>query len=198
MMDLTEDRYCMSIVGFLSAIGRKIRFNKMYKNLNALGAKMSKPTLIEHLKHLLEKEYILREEEDKQTVTYQINWEKFPRLADAIDIQKAMNTEIKNKERFNLMSLQERIVFVTLVETMKQLMQLQLAIISCIEPKAETANNFGAILLSRLFTNYRGWLLESCKSSSKETNQKAYDLLTKAIEEITAVLFGRNEEEPKN
>ncbi|MBS7620074.1 hypothetical protein KEJ21_05460, partial [Candidatus Bathyarchaeota archaeon] len=64
----TLDDYCSNI--FLEIIIReKIRFNQLHKNLLALGVKLSKPTLSEHLKHLLARDLITRKVEEAQNVT---------------------------------------------------------------------------------------------------------------------------------
>lgn len=196
MIDLVNDRYCLNIFSFLAANNKKIRFNKMYKQLNIFGAKMSKPTLIEHLKHLIEKDYILREKEDKQKVTYQINSKKFEKLYESIELKKTLNLQIKNREIFKSMSLKDQIAFVANLETMEALINLQLNVTSFLEPEAESINNFASVLIRRLYSNYRRWLLEYCKTS-KEMSEKAYNLLGKGVKECNALLFDQIDETPK-
>ena len=55
----------------------KIRFNELERVLKDTGRKFSKPTLIEHLKSLVKKQMIIREEEGAQKVTYRINEKKY-------------------------------------------------------------------------------------------------------------------------
>lgn len=68
-----NDNYCPQILKTLINYGKEIRFNELYKLLNALGLTLSKPTLYDHLKHLMEVDIVTREEKGFQHVTYRIN-----------------------------------------------------------------------------------------------------------------------------
>ena len=50
-----------------------MRFNELYRTLSDWRVKISKPTLSDHLKHLIEKEIVFREVVDVQNVIYRLN-----------------------------------------------------------------------------------------------------------------------------
>ena len=60
--DLTEetDEYCLNIARVLLLSFGWLRFNELFRKVNEMGAKMSKPTFSEHLKHLVEKKLVVR------------------------------------------------------------------------------------------------------------------------------------------
>jgi len=66
------DDYCSAIL-ILLWHGREMRFNAIYKELKLKGIKLSKPTLSDHLKHLINKEWIIRNAKDTQYVSYKLH-----------------------------------------------------------------------------------------------------------------------------
>jgi len=56
---------------------KDLRFNKLYKALQELGVKFSKPTLVNRLGVLTEKGFITRTEEGPQKVIYKLDEDKF-------------------------------------------------------------------------------------------------------------------------
>lgn len=190
-MEKEIDEYCTKIFSLLVATQEKIRFNKLYRTLNKLDVKISKPTLIQHLHHLRTKGFILRKKEGKQNVTYQVNWKKFEQLKEAIRFKEIIAHNIEDEKIFKSKSLEDQIVFVTGVLTMTQVINLQLVILDNLEPKAKDLHRLGYLLISRLFDKYTRWLLDTCKQSS-ENSQKAYDLLTKITKKYETLLFDRS------
>jgi len=70
------DEYCKNIFSVFLVSENPLRFNELYRTLNNIGLKMSKPTLIEHLYHLLKHRLIIRKKKGKQNVSYEANWTK--------------------------------------------------------------------------------------------------------------------------
>jgi DNA-binding HxlR family transcriptional regulator len=66
---LALDDLCHEIFLTLQAY-KKLRFNELLRSLKKLGVKITKPTLTEHLKHLIELNLVERREEDFQYVSY--------------------------------------------------------------------------------------------------------------------------------
>ena len=66
------DDYCSAILILLWR-GREMRFNEMYRELKLKGIELSKPTLSEHLKHLIKKKWITRKPKDTQYVSYKLH-----------------------------------------------------------------------------------------------------------------------------
>ena len=77
------DEYCLHIIMTLLA-HKKLRFNELYNALRHHNLKLSRPTLVSHLKHLAKKRWILRRQEDVQWVTYELTEEKAKSLEQAI------------------------------------------------------------------------------------------------------------------
>jgi len=70
------DSYCSEIMLILFAKG-KMRTNQIYRTLRKLNVRLSKPSLIDHLRHLTKENLVIRREEGKQNVTYERNDERF-------------------------------------------------------------------------------------------------------------------------
>jgi len=186
-----SDQYCERIFTLLVASNNKIRFNELHKTLNTLDVKISKPTLIQHLHHLHAKGFILRKKENKQNVTYQVNWKKFEQLKEALEFKKVIAHNLENEKIFKSMSFEDQIVFVTGILTMEQILNLQLYINDILEPKSKALHNLGFLLIHRLYDNYRRWLLDTCRQS-RENSQRAFDLLNKTREDYQNLLFERS------
>lgn len=67
------DEYCKHIFTTLLLINKPLRFNELHRTLNQVGVKISKPTLAEHLKHLIKQNIVKREEKGKQNISYTIS-----------------------------------------------------------------------------------------------------------------------------
>jgi DNA-binding HxlR family transcriptional regulator len=69
------DNICPNICVLLLA-KKKLRFNELYRSLRKLGLDISKPTLNDHLKHLLGLKLVKRKVEDVQNVSYALSNER--------------------------------------------------------------------------------------------------------------------------
>jgi DNA-binding HxlR family transcriptional regulator len=76
------DTQCLNIILTLLAY-EKPRFNKLFRTLKYYDPKLSTRTLAEHLKHLTNKGWIIRKEEAKQYVTYELTEDKINFLKPA-------------------------------------------------------------------------------------------------------------------
>lgn len=189
-MERAPDSYCEKIFCFLVAYNSKIRFNQLYRTLDSLDTKITKPTLIKHLNHLQAKGFIIRKEEDKQNVTYQVNWKKFEYLNEAIEFKELIRAKLKDEKAFKSRSIEYQVSFVHGLLSMLQLYYLHLNIISIEEPKAKFINTLGALLIQRLYDNYRQWLLDTCRQS-EENIHKALNIIDKTREKYQNLLFER-------
>ena len=115
-MEKITDEYCKKIFITLIIISKKVRFNELYKNLPKYGARMSKPTLVEHLNHLVKKEIIQREEKNEQNVSFTINWKRFQQVATK-EMSEVLSRREKNEKRFKSKSLDEQVIYATGIET---------------------------------------------------------------------------------
>ncbi len=101
------DEYCTKIFVALF-LQEQMHFNELYKFfVHGRTEEMSKPTLNNHLKHLIEAKYVIRTpKEGSQYVTYSLNNEKFGKLIEASDELKRM-TEFERKSKESFFSLPE-------------------------------------------------------------------------------------------
>lgn len=65
------DDICHEIFFTLIAY-KKLRFNELHKYLKKFGTEISKPTLIDHLKHLIKQKLVKRKREGFQNVSYSL------------------------------------------------------------------------------------------------------------------------------
>ena len=125
-----KDKYCERIFMVLSIVNEKIRFNELHRKLAMYGAKMSKPTLIEHLNHLVKDEVIERDEKDKQYVSYGINWKKLKQLAKFNKLDKSIPAELQNEKVFKSKNLNQQTIYTTAFLTIGELFFLKLMILN--------------------------------------------------------------------
>jgi DNA-binding HxlR family transcriptional regulator len=190
-MERDTDQYCNEIFSLLVATRKKIRFNELHKTLNALGAVMSKPTLIQHLHHLQKKGFILRKKEDKQNVTYQVNWKKFEQLEKSLEFKELIAHNLENEKIFKSKSFEDQMYFVIGIMNMVDVIGLKFNVAEIVEPQGKAYASLGYLLIHNLYDSYRRWFLESCRQS-KENTQKASELLDETLEHYQKILFERS------
>jgi DNA-binding HxlR family transcriptional regulator len=182
------DEYCDKIFAVLSMTNEKIRFNELHRKLRKLGAPMTKPTLIEHLKHLEKKEIIQRDQEEKQKVTYSLNWKKFKQIQKAKEINQTLLSKIENEQRFKSKSLNQQVIYVTTALTTAELFYLRTVILGNTEPQNKLEHYLTYTIIRRLFNTYATWLYDTCKES-EENAQKIIKLVDRRIREFEKLLF---------
>lgn len=57
-------------------IHRKLRFNELYKILREYVIEKSRPAIVDRLKHLVKRKWVIRKKEGKQNVSYRLNEDK--------------------------------------------------------------------------------------------------------------------------
>jgi DNA-binding HxlR family transcriptional regulator len=182
-MEKEADEYCEKIFILLAMSNQKIRFNELHRNLTKYNAKMSKPTLIQHLNHLLKHEIIQRDEEDKQKVSYGLNWKRLKQLQKAKKINQTALNLIKNEKRFKSKSLDQQTIFTTAMITIGELFYLKLMTLNILEPENKLQNYHSYTFIRKLYNIYVTWLLDSCKDS-KENSQKILHFIERNIKTL--------------
>lgn len=201
-MEKMTDEYCEKIFDVLVINNEKIRFNKLYNLLIKLGAKMSRPTLIEHLNHLVKNEIILRHEEDKQNVSYEPNWEKFQQIASK-ELKRVGLLRTRNEKAFKSKSVEQQVVYVTAIETIGELFYVRLSILNAVDPKNTLQNYYGYTMIRRLLKIYCSWLVDTCKESEEKSKQalksidKSIRILTETFFQIIPETDGPSKNEPQ-
>ena len=197
-MDKEIDEYCNKILVVLmieNATNEKIRFNELYRLLNkTYKNKISKPTLIEHLNHLIKNQIIIRTKEAKQNISYSLNWKKLKVLKEIKDTYKIKLAQLQNDiKTFKSKTLEQQTAFATLMIYIGELHWLKLQILDIIEPKNKLQNHYTYTLIREYFNLYPTKLVESCKPS-KENCQKTLQLIDEAIEKLKETIFETNPE----
>lgn len=183
------DIYCDQLCMIFLTTNKKIRFNELYRRkLTQFNVKMSRPTLVEHLNHLLENKIILRHEENKQKVSYELNWKMFDQLAKAQKINKTLLHQIKNEKIFKSKSLKEQKIYATGILHIILLNNLKLNILDILEPKNKLENHAFFNILTTLYSIYPKWFIDTCKES-KENSQKALNSINEDIKELMETFF---------
>jgi len=175
--------YCDKILMALLMGDKKTRFNELHRRLIKYGAKISKPTLIKHLNHLIKNEIIQRNEEDKQKVSYGLNWKRFKQLQKAEKINETALHLIKNEEGFKSETLGFQATFAAIMLSISDLFYLKLTMLNILEPENKLQNYFAYTLIRRLYSLYATWLFDSCKDS-KENAQKTIHSIDKFIKAL--------------
>jgi DNA-binding HxlR family transcriptional regulator len=91
------DDICHEILFTLMAYER-LRFNELHRMLKKFEIGISKPTLSEHLKHLLKQKLIKRKREDSQNVSYVLNEGIFSLLHDSQENIKEWLDDLKKSK----------------------------------------------------------------------------------------------------
>jgi len=164
----------------------KLRFNQLYRILREYGIKKSRPTIVEHLRRLVKKKWIIRKREGKQFVTYQLTEDKAKALEVSPEELEEMLEKLKMPE---LVEIKFEVLFPP-SETVKQLMQVFLQ-----ELKAELAFKLEYPKTSET-SNYI-WFRKSIQKMLKDKiMQKCLDNIkfrkdfVKALSDFEKKLFG--------
>jgi DNA-binding HxlR family transcriptional regulator len=182
------DEYCEKIFSVLSMSEEKIRFNKLHQKLNKLEAKMTKPTLIQHLKHLENEGILERHVVEKQNISYSLCWSKFKQLAQAKEFKETVMNEVRNEQIFKSKSIEDQVIYVTTALTTAELFYMRTVILGELEPENKLLHYLSYTLVRRLFNSYAKWLFDISKQS-EETAQKIIENIDWRIKEFEKMLF---------
>lgn len=189
MDKLLLDENCKKIFSVLLFSDKKIRFNELYRTLNQIGVKLSKPTMIEHLQHLKNKKIVTRRKEGKQKVTYQVNWKKLEHLGETIKTQQALKRTLENKENFKSFPIDEQVMYVHNILALRNLYRLKLEILDAIDPRKNFDHSIEYLFTHRFFEFFKTWLLESCNKNQAECKVKALNTIELNIKHYKDILF---------
>ena len=138
MEGLLLDDYCIKILIVLIE-EEKSHFNQLYKTLNdkKRGFKISKPTLSEHLKHLVKAGFVTRkQEEGLQLVTYSVNFDKIGKIKGLWEQQRRIVKDRKATEKeFFSLSESEQVNIVLSGLSLRKLYEIKARIDYELDPK---------------------------------------------------------------
>ncbi len=182
-MSLPElDNTCKNILQYLIALhlGHKgpIRFNELLRSLKKSKYKTSRPTLDTHLKHLVEKELVLRTQVGKQHVTYRFYPERWDPVTEYFE--KGLHIEkffIDEKDEFNAASPEAQIAHTWYALAFKSILQLKHSLLKISEPEKEFEHNLSIISFESIWTHFKAWLIENYEKNNKDYRRTIIDLL---------------------
>jgi len=160
-----------------------------------MNIKISRPTLSEHLKHLQKLKLITRKRETergrKQRISYEINWEKLKYLQKTIESQNALKRISENEKIFTSFPIEEQVVFLTNVLSLRDLQKLKLEILDTIEPDKNFEHNVQYTLTDDFFDIFRTRFRQNCYETSNENKLAALKMVENNIKHFEDVLFTR-------
>jgi len=185
------DEHCKNIFVVFLVSEKTLRFNELYKTLNDIGLKMSKPTLIEHLHHLLKHRLLIRKKEGKQNVSYAANWTKLETFQQSMKTKQLIKNLLGNEKQFKAYPIDEQVTYATNVLTLVNLYRLKLEVQDVIDPSKNFEHSIQTLFINKFFELFKKWLLESCHVSKTEKAPEALSMIDYNITRITNILFDK-------
>ena len=156
------DTYCTKLLAFFTLERETYRFNELQRRLKGMSMKMTTPTLVLHLNHLIKKEVIVRDEKDKLNVTYRFNWEKWQdadeHMRGRIIFEKMLKREM---EAFSARPMMQQIAYVNLISVALFLMSLRENIVAKINPEKEFMANINFIHFGNIMNQTQDMILKN-------------------------------------
>lgn len=162
------DPYCTQLLAFFMLERETYRFNELKRRIEDMGLKMTTPTLILHLKHLVEKNLIIRDEKEKQFVTYRFHWEKWQdaneSMRERIVFEKMLKQEM---EAFSGRPMMQQVAYVNLISTTLFLLSLRETIIAKVKPEKEFMANINFIHFGNIMNQTRDMILKNLETKGE-------------------------------
>jgi hypothetical protein len=183
------DEYCKRIFWYLFLSENACRFNYLYRSLNKINVKLSKPTLIAHLGHLQDRGLIVRREEDKQNVSYVVNWENLDYLKESIGYKQRLRISNENKDRFKSLPPREQLATLLDILLLSELHRLKGSILDLIEPEKKTENHFAYWFVYKNLDLYTSSFLEMFMKADKKCQKMLLEKIDGSIKLMRNDLF---------
>lgn len=174
------DETCHKIFMYLGLINKKMGFNSLYRSLEKMGNKISKPTLSLHLKHLTEKKILTRKESGKQKVFYEVNWNSFSQVLEARAIGNKLSNYFLLGGEYQYLSPEKELTLAEFTSEYLIFQQLRFSILAVLNPEKMFDYNLALLLISRQFDIYRSILVDGCRKN-KEFGEQVLKLLEARI-----------------
>lgn len=185
------DKYCLDILGFFLVYNQKIRFNELYNRLTEkMNYKISRPTLAEHLKHLVKQKEIIRKKEGKQNVSYQFNGERYLHMKKAIEIQNELSKVFsENEKRFNELSIDDQLTVCITNMILRNLRQLRIEINEGLNPDNRYESRLEVMFINNPVHRFYERKLFNDSVRDREYGEKVLKKLDEAIEDTMKELY---------
>jgi hypothetical protein len=160
--------------------------------------KISRPTLAEHLKHLVTKKYVVRKQEGKQKVTYRYNDRHFKRLKQTKKTEEEISRLLsEKKEDFNSLTIDDQLDTCISDMILRNLRQLEIEIRNGLYPGKEFENNLEILFINNQINKYYERRLLENSLKDKEYGDKIMKKIEESIEHCMKELYYNYEEVTK-
>lgn len=167
--------------------GQRYRFNQLYKEVKLSGIKITKPTFIEHLRHLEEKKLILKEEVDKLNISYGFNHELLGDIDRHIREQALSNRIIDEKMRkFNSLPVKDQLSYVHNMYVITDLLILRDFIDAFVDDDKELLFQVNQNDYEKRKMAVANRLLKNCQEKGESYVAELKDVLEKLIDSYFA------------
>lgn len=188
------DNYCLKILLVLIAKSSekpKMRFNELSRVVKDLHLGISKPTLSDHLKHLVENEYVTRTVEGVQCVTYSLNFEKIGKIKGYWEkAEKVAAFLEKDRDTFFSLPENEQVTLLLHFMNVRKLLEIQARIAFELD-RSSFEKQFGVLFwTSSRFERHELWMIQKCVKDEKyreEVLKTINQLLKPQLEQAKAM-----------
>jgi DNA-binding HxlR family transcriptional regulator len=170
--------------------GKKWHFDEFLHNLNKSNFKISKPTLSKHLKHLQKLKLITRKKEGKQQTSYDVNWEVLKHIKTTVE-RDAIKRITENKKLFSSLPIDDQVMYLTNILSLRNLEELRLYIIDIMEPEYNFEHNVQYAFIHQFYDSYKTWFLLNCHATTNENKRVALKMVENNIEHFQEKLFDK-------
>jgi len=172
---------------FIRAIRKEepIRFNELQRHLEENGLKISRPTLILHLNHMVEKGLIKRTRISKQHIEYSFDEEKWLHLKELAEDQMRFRKFFEaEKGSFNSATPFIQVSSILFPLVLRSLFQIKYEILKIIEPENQFEYNLMILSHSTLWDNFKSWLLQNVHKSEDELREEYLKAVNQYVDKI--------------
>lgn len=187
------DEICHQLLSAFLVEPKPFRFNAFYRFLNEKGVKISKPTLILHLRHLIDFKLVERNVIDKQNITYSLDqkfWEGIQKYTE--NKKKIIKHFEGERKRFDADTPLSQVYNVHIVLILRGLFQLKYEMLKIAEPDKAFQHNIEIILYRDIWEHLVRWLLINFKTRNEQYRKDILDTIEELIKTYTDLAFKPN------
>lgn len=167
------DECCEKIFDYLAFNFDKPHYlNKLERELKESGIKITKPTLIVHLKHLKNMKIIKKKKEGKQKIAISLNYDYLINEEFYKSFHEDLKQLINEKQTFEKMPIQTKTKIASACLYIIEANRLKYGILKTINPESSFQYSLSFQFVKNLLQIYENQLIESC-SNSKENAKEA-------------------------
>jgi len=185
------DEHCKELLVTFITSNKKWHFNDFLDKYGhpRTPLKFTKPTLSKHLDHLEELNLITKKKEGKQRIAYEANWRKLSYLQKTVESQNALKRITENQKNFSSRPIEEQVIFLTNVLSLRDLEELKLQILDAMEPNKNFEHNVQYAFTHQFYDLFKTWFIENCYETTNENKLIALKLVESNIKHFEENLF---------